>query len=119
MAGGVVICIEIDNHRINRRLETNYLDKATDSFEEALKMAKDAVFKKIPLSIGLLGNAADIVPKFVSSDIIPDMVTDQTSAHDELIGYIPNHHTIEEADNYENPIQKSISMNRFDLWGNM
>ena len=98
MAGGVVICIEIDNHRINRRLETNYLDKATDSFEEALKMAKDAVFKKIPLSIGLLGNAADIVPKFVSSDIIPDMVTDQTSAHDELIGYIPNHYTIEEAD---------------------
>ena len=98
MAGGVVICIEIDNHRINRRLETNYLDKATDSFEEALKIAKDAVFKKIPLSIGLLGNAADIVPKFVSSDIIPDMVTDQTSAHDELIGYIPNHHTIEEAD---------------------
>ena len=98
MAGGVVICIEIDNHRINRRLDTNYLDKATDSFEKAVKMAKDAVFKKIPLSIGLLGNAADIVPKFVSSDIIPDMVTDQTSAHDELIGYIPNHHTIEEAD---------------------
>ena len=98
MAGGVVICIEIDNHRINRRLETNYLDKATDSFDKAIKMAKDAVFKKIPLSIGLLGNAADIVPKFVSSDIIPDMVTDQTSAHDELIGYIPNHHTIEEAD---------------------
>ena len=120
MAGGVVICIEIDNHRINRRLETNYLDKATDSFEKALKMAKDAVLKKIPLSIGLLGNAADIVPKFVSSDIIPDMVTDQTSAHDELIGYIPNHHTIEEADKLcENPIQKSISMNRFDLWENM
>ena len=98
MAGGVVICIEIDNHRINRRLETNYLDKATDSFEKALNMAKDAVLKKIPLSIGLLGNAADIVPKFVSSDIIPDMVTDQTSAHDELIGYIPNHYTLEEAD---------------------
>ncbi len=98
MAGGVVICIEIDNHRINRRLETNYLDKATDSFEKAINMAKDAVLKKIPLSIGLLGNAADIVPKFVSSDIIPDMVTDQTSAHDELIGYIPNHYTIEEAD---------------------
>ena len=98
MAGGVVICIEIDNHRINRRLETNYLDKATDSFEKAVKMAKDAVLNKTPLSIGLLGNAADIVPKFVSSDIIPDMVTDQTSAHDELIGYIPNHHTIEEAD---------------------
>jgi len=98
MAGGVVICIEIDNHRINRRLDTNYLDKATDSFEKAVKMAKDAVLNKTPLSIGLLGNAADIVPKFVSSDIIPDMVTDQTSAHDELIGYIPNHHTIEEAD---------------------
>ena len=98
MAGGVVICIEIDNHRINRRLETNYLDKATDSIEKAIKMAKDAVFKKIPLSIGLLGNAADIVPKFVSSDITPDIVTDQTSAHDELIGYIPNHYTIEEAD---------------------
>ena len=97
MAGGVVICIEIDQHRIQRRLETKYLDKATDSFEKAIKMAQDAVLGQRPLSIGLLGNAADIVPKFVNSGVIPDIVTDQTSAHDEMIGYIPNHFTIQEA----------------------
>ena len=98
MAGGVSICIEIDPNRIKRRIETKYLDKSTDSFDEAINMALNAKKSKSPLSIGLLGNAADIIPIFNERNIIPDMVTDQTSAHDELIGYIPNNHTLEEAD---------------------
>ena len=98
MAGGVIICIEIDAHRIQRRIETKYLDKSTDSLDSALKMAQDALKNKIPMSIGLLGNAADIIPQIANNDYVPDIVTDQTSAHDELVGYVPNNYSIEEAD---------------------
>ena len=97
MNNGVVICIEIDKTRIQRRLETKYLNVATESLEEALRLAKDAQSKKIPLSIGLEGNAADIVPELAKSSIVPDMITDQTSAHDELDGYIPNNMLYEDA----------------------
>mgnify|MGYP001260301854 CR=1 FL=1 len=97
MAGGVSICVEIDKNRIKRRIDTKYLDKSTDNVDEAISLAKIALASKTPLSIGLLGNAADIIPKFVKKNIIPDLVTDQTSAHDELDGYIPNNLTFEEA----------------------
>jgi len=97
MNNGVCITIEIDPHRIQRRLETRYLDVASESLEDALTLARDAVLKGVPLSIGLLGNAADIVPKIAEMGIVPDMVTDQTSAHDELDGYIPNGMTYHEA----------------------
>ncbi len=97
MNNGVCIAIEIDPHRIQRRLETRYLDVATESLDDALTMARDAVFKGMPLSIGLLGNAADIVPELANREIVPDMVTDQTSAHDELDGYVPNGMSYEEA----------------------
>ena len=97
MAGGVSINIEIDPRRIQRRLETKYLDKSTDSLDKALEWAQDAMNAKIPLSIGLLGNAADLVPEFANQGIIPDLVTDQTSAHDELVGYLPNNFTFDEA----------------------
>ena len=97
MAGGVSINIEIDPWRIQRRLETKYLDKSTDSLDKALKWAQDAMNAKTPLSIGLLGNAADLVPEFANQGIIPDLVTDQTSAHDELVGYLPNNFTFDEA----------------------
>ena len=90
MAGGVVICIEVDPNRIIRRLETQYLNRSTKDLNEAIEWAQVAINKKKPLSIGLLGNAADIIPEFVQRGIIPDLVTDQTSAHDELDGYIPN-----------------------------
>ena len=106
MAGGVIICIEIDPHRIQRRLETNYLDRSTNSLDEALAMSKKALKDNKPLSIGLLGNAADIIPQLVKNDIVPDLVTDQTSAHDELIGYIPNNHTLEEAEQLRTMNQK-------------
>jgi len=97
MAGGVAICIEIDENRIKRRIETNYLDQFTDSIKDAIKIAKNAARNKEPLSIGLLGNAADLIPKFAEYNFIPDIITDQTSAHDELVGYYPNNFTMEEA----------------------
>jgi urocanate hydratase len=97
MNNGVIICIEIDPFRIQRRLETKYLNVATDSLDDALSMARDAQQKGEPLSIGLQGNAADIVPQMATLGIIPDMVTDQTSAHDELDGYVPNGMTYKEA----------------------
>ncbi len=97
MAGGVAICIEIDKNRIDRRIETRYLDQFTDSLEEAIKIAKLAMNENKPLSIGLLGNAADLIPKFIEYNFIPDMITDQTSAHDELVGYYPNNYSMKEA----------------------
>ena len=113
MAGGVSICIEIDHRRIQRRLETRYLDQSTTSLDEALEWAQSALSSNKPLSIGLLGNAADLVPEFVHRGIIPDLVTDQTSAHDELIGYIPNNYTLDEANalretNPETYVKESI-----------
>ena len=97
MAGGVAICIEIDKNRIKRRIDTRYLDQFTDSIEEAIKITKLAIKENKPLSIGLLGNAADLIPKFIEYNFIPDMITDQTSAHDELVGYYPNKFSMEEA----------------------
>ena len=97
MNNGVILTKEVDSNRIEKRLATNYLEVATESLDEAIKMVQDAVNSKKPLSIGLLGNAADIVPKMAQMDIIPDLVTDQTSAHDELDGYIPNGITYREA----------------------
>ena len=97
MNNGVILIIEVDSKRIERRLSTDYLEMATESLNEAINMVQDAVNSKKPLSIGLLGNAADIVPKMAQMDIIPDLVTDQTSAHDELDGYIPNGITYREA----------------------
>ena len=113
MAGGVAICIEIDENRVKRRLETKYLDKATNNLDEALKWAKSAVNNKKPLSIGLIGNAAEVVPLFAKRKVIPDLVTDQTSAHDELVGYIPVGYSIDEAKNLREKnktlyIEKSI-----------
>ena len=113
MASGVAICIEIDKNRIKRRIENKYLDKSTDDIDEAIKWALLAKKNKEPISIGLLGNAAEIIPLFVKKKIIPDLVTDQTSAHDELVGYIPVNYTIDEADflrtnNKDLYIKKSI-----------
>ena len=97
MAGGVTICIEIDPNKIQRRIDTRYLDCSTDTLDDALKIAKKSLKKNNPISIGLVGNAADIIPEVVKIDFVPDIVTDQTSAHDELVGYIPNNYSIEEA----------------------
>jgi urocanate hydratase len=89
LAGGVSLCIEIDPTRIQRRIETRYLDKATNSLDEAIRLATTAKASRQPLSIGLLGNAAELLPKMVSLGFTPDLVTDQTSSHDPMWGYIP------------------------------
>jgi urocanate hydratase len=89
LAGGVSICVEVDASRIQRRLETRYLDKATNSLDEAISMAREAKAARQSVSIGLLGNAAEVLPKMVEIGFTPDLVTDQTSAHDPLWGYLP------------------------------
>ncbi len=90
MNGAVMIAVEVDRHRIQRRLETGYIDAMTENLDDAMTLARTAQSKKEPKSIGLLGNAAEIFPELIQRNIIPDMVTDQTSAHDELYGYVPN-----------------------------
>lgn len=97
MNGGVCIAIEVDEHRIDRRIETRYCDVKVKTVDEAIQKAEE--FKKLgkPLSIGLLGNAAEILPQLVDRGFIPELLTDQTSAHDPLNGYIPIGMTLEEA----------------------
>ena len=97
MNEGVNITVEVDESRIDKRLETQYLDMKTDLFSNAIEYALKAKEEKKPLSIGLIGNAADIFPKFIENNIIPEIVTDQTSAHDELYGYVPNDLSFKEA----------------------
>jgi urocanate hydratase len=97
MNNGVSICVEIDKDRIQRRLDTKYLNVSTDSLEKAIELAEKAQKQSKPLSIGLHANAADIIPKIAELGIIPDLVTDQTSAHDELDGYVPNNMSYSEA----------------------
>ena len=89
MNGAACLVVEADINRIKRRLETRYLDTMTDNLEDALAQVRAAKEKKLPLSIGLLGNAAEIIPKIAAGKFIPDIVTDQTSAHDTLNGYVP------------------------------
>ncbi|HEX6618569.1 MAG TPA: urocanate hydratase, partial [Solirubrobacteraceae bacterium] len=88
MNDGVVICVECDQHRIDRRLETRYLDTQADSLEHALELAVAARDERRALSIGVLGNAADLLPRLVEQEAPVDIVTDQTSAHDPLF-YLP------------------------------
>ena len=90
MNEGVNITVEIDESKIDRRIDSKYLDKKCNNFDEAIKLALDSKNRGIAISIGLLGNIADILPKFIENNIIPDILTDQTSAHDELNGYYPN-----------------------------
>ncbi|HEX9613980.1 MAG TPA: urocanate hydratase [Bacteroidota bacterium] len=89
MNGAACLVVEVDRHRIKRRLETSYLDTMTEDLDDALAQVRAAKEKKIPLSVGLLGNAADIIPRIAEGRFLPDLATDQTSAHDVLNGYVP------------------------------
>jgi urocanate hydratase len=117
LAGGVSICIEIDPARIQRRIETRYLDTATNSLDEAIRLAIAAKHNKQAISIGLQGNAAGLLPLMVKQGFTPDLVTDQTSAHDPKWGYIPIVRATENADNlrsqqpaiYAERVQASIA----------
>lgn len=97
MAGGVCIGIEVDETRIDRRIATRYTDVKTDSLDEAIRLAEEAKQEGRALSIGLLGNAADVLPEMIDRGFTPDVLTDQTSAHDPLNGYIPSKMSLEDA----------------------
>src|SRR5690606_9962668 len=98
LAGGVAICVEVDPHRIARRLETRYLDEVASSLDDALAKAQEACRQRQAHSIGLLGNAAEVLPEMVQRGFTPELVTDQTSAHDPMWGYIPPHADHEDVD---------------------
>ncbi|MFB0843795.1 urocanate hydratase [Paenibacillus oleatilyticus] len=97
MNEGVVIGVDVDATRIQRRIDTRYCDVMVHDLDEALKLAREAQEQGRPLSIGLVGNAAEIFPEFVRRGIVPDFVTDQTSAHDPLNGYVPVGYSLEAA----------------------
>ncbi|MGZ7445035.1 urocanate hydratase [Paenibacillus sp. TH7-28] len=98
MNGGVVIGIEVDRSRIEKRIQTGYCDRLTESLDEAIAAALEAKQAGKPLSVGLLGNAAEILEEMLERDFIPDIVTDQTSAHDPLNGYLPAGMTLAEGE---------------------
>ncbi|MBN2071442.1 MAG: urocanate hydratase [Candidatus Krumholzibacteriota bacterium] len=97
MNAGVCLIVEVDRERIKRRLDTDYCDLLETDLDAALVKVEEAVRSKKPLSIGLVGNCADVYPELVRRGVIPDVVTDQTSAHDPLNGYVPKGYTLDEA----------------------
>ena len=97
MNEGVALCVEVDPARAQRRVETGYLDVLADDLEDALERAEEAKREGVPLSIGVIGNAAEVFPTLLERGYVPDAVTDQTSAHDPLGGYVPAGYSLEEA----------------------
>jgi urocanate hydratase len=98
MAGASILCVECDPQRIERRLQTRYLDRRAGTLDGALDMIRAACARREALSVGLLGNAAEVLPELVRRGIRPDAVTDQTSAHDPLTGYLPAGWSLERAE---------------------
>ncbi len=114
MNGAAALVIEVDPHRIQRRLQTRYVDESTDSLDAALDRVSAWQREKRGRSIALLANAADVLPELVKRGITPDVLTDQTSAHDALNGYVPNGMTLAESDTLrqENPdeyVRRSVA----------
>ncbi|HEY7730732.1 MAG TPA: urocanate hydratase [Gaiellaceae bacterium] len=97
MAGAAILCVEVDPTRVERRLATRYLDEATESLDDALSRVRAAAAQRRPLSVALVGNAADVVPELALRGESFDLVTDQTAAHDPLTGYVPRGLTVDEA----------------------
>jgi urocanate hydratase len=97
MAGAVFLGIDVDPERIKKRLKTGYCDFLVTTLDEALRIVKNAVRKKENISVGLVGNCADIIPELAERGVVPDILTDQTSAHDPLNGYVPNGMSLAEA----------------------
>ena len=97
MNGGAMLCVEVDPARVQRRIETSYCDRMTGNLDEALVWVQGAADEGEAISVGLVGNCADILPQLVERGITPDIVTDQTSAHDPLHGYVPAGLSLEEA----------------------
>jgi len=97
MAGGVFLGADVDASRIQKRVDTQYIDRITHSYDEAIAWVKEAIAKKETLSVGLVSDAGDLLERLLKDNIIPDVLTDQTSAHDPLNGYIPNGLSLTEA----------------------
>jgi urocanate hydratase len=97
MTGACYLGIEVDPERIKKRLRTGYCDFMVNSLDEALRILKNAVRKKENISVGLVGNCGDIIPELAERGVVPDILTDQTSAHDPLNGYVPSGMSLEEA----------------------
>jgi len=97
MNGAVFLGVEVDPARIEKRLKSGYCDKIAWSLDEALRMIDDARKNRQPISIGLVGNCADVLPEIVERGVVPDVLTDQTSAHDALNGYVPHGMSLEDA----------------------
>jgi len=97
MTGAAFLGIDVDPERIKKRLKTGYCDFLVTTLDEALRILKNAVRKKENVSVGLVGNCADIIPELAERGVVPDILTDQTSAHDPLNGYVPNGMTFDEA----------------------
>jgi urocanate hydratase len=97
MAGAAFLGIDVDPERIKKRLKTGYCDFMVTTLDEALRILKNAIRKKENISVGLVGNCADIIPELAERGVVPDILTDQTSAHDPLNGYVPNGMTFEAA----------------------
>ena len=95
--GAAFLGVEVDESRIDKRISTGYLDRKTPDLGQALAWIREATAARAPLSVGLLGNAADVLPTLVAQGVVPDIVTDQTSAHDTLNGYVPSGVSLEEA----------------------
>jgi urocanate hydratase len=97
MAGACFLGIDVDPERIKKRLKTGYCDFMVNNLDEALRILKNAVRKREAISVGLIGNCADVIPELAERGVLPDILTDQTSAHDPLNGYVPNGMTLEQA----------------------
>src|SRR5271157_689996 len=95
--GGAFLGIEVDPERIKRRIRTGYCDICVNSLDEAVRILKNAVRQKQAVSVGLVGNCADVIPELARRGLVPDLLTDQTSAHDPLNGYVPSGLSLEEA----------------------
>ena len=94
MTGAAFLGIEVDPERIKKRMKSGYCDFMVNSLDEALRILKNAVRKKEAISVGLVGNCADVIPELAERGVVPDILTDQTSAHDPLNGYVPNGMTL-------------------------
>jgi urocanate hydratase len=96
MAGAAILTIEVDQERIDKRMKIGFLEMQAHDLDEALAMMRDAQEKREPLSVGLLGNAAEIYPEILARGVVPDIVTDQTAAHDLVYGYVPVGRTLDQ-----------------------
>src|SRR5947207_1653619 len=97
MNGAVFLGVEVDPARIEKRLKSGYCDRSADSLDEALKLIDQARTDRKSISVGLVGNCADVLPEIVRRGVVPDVLTDQTSAHDALNGYVPHGMSLEDA----------------------